>query len=88
MALQSFVGAWPLFQFIEVFTKLVGLLGRGSARRKAAICTQDSTQTQTKDTHTSMPRVGFDPTIPAFERGKTFLALDRTATLICTKVAT
>jgi hypothetical protein len=30
-----------------------------------------------------MPRVGFKPTITAFERAKTFHALDRAATVIC-----
>jgi hypothetical protein len=29
MALQSFVGPWPLFQFLDLFTQSVGLLGRG-----------------------------------------------------------
>jgi hypothetical protein len=29
-----------------------------------------------------MPRVGFQPTIPAFERAKTVHALDRAATVI------
>jgi hypothetical protein len=29
-----------------------------------------------------MPRVGFEPTIPAFERPKTIHALDRAATVI------
>jgi hypothetical protein len=29
-----------------------------------------------------MPRVGFEPTIPAFERAKTVHALDRTTTVI------
>jgi hypothetical protein len=29
-----------------------------------------------------MPLVGFEPTIPAFERAKTFHALDRAATVI------
>jgi hypothetical protein len=29
-----------------------------------------------------MPRVGFEPTIPAFERAKTVHALDSTATVI------
>jgi hypothetical protein len=29
-----------------------------------------------------MPRVGFEPTIPAFERAKIFHSLDRTATVI------
>jgi hypothetical protein len=29
-----------------------------------------------------MPRVGFEPTIPAFERAKTVHALDRAATVL------
>jgi hypothetical protein len=29
-----------------------------------------------------MPRVGFDPTIPAFERAKTFHALEHAVTVI------
>jgi hypothetical protein len=29
-----------------------------------------------------MPRVGYEPTIPAFERAKTFHASDRAATVI------
>jgi hypothetical protein len=44
----------------------------GSARRKA--------QTQNKRTHTSKPQVGFEPTIPVFERAKTVHAVDRSAT--------
>jgi hypothetical protein len=31
-----------------------------------------------------MPRLGFEPTIPVFERGRTFLALDRASTVIST----
>jgi hypothetical protein len=30
-----------------------------------------TTQTQNKRTQTSMPHVGFEPTIPVFERAKT-----------------
>jgi hypothetical protein len=29
MALQPFVGPWPLFQFLDLFTQLIGLLGWG-----------------------------------------------------------
>jgi hypothetical protein len=39
-----------------------------------------TTQTQNKRTQTSMPRVGFERTIPVFERAKTVHALDRVAT--------
>jgi hypothetical protein len=44
--------------------------------------TQRKTQTQNRHTQTSMPRVGFETTIPAFERVKTVHALDRAATVI------
>jgi hypothetical protein len=43
MALQPFVGPWQLFQFLHLFTQSVGLLGRRSARCKAATSTQDNT---------------------------------------------
>jgi hypothetical protein len=29
MALQPLVGPWPIFQFLDLFTRSVGLLGRG-----------------------------------------------------------
>jgi hypothetical protein len=38
-----------------------------------------TTQTQNKRIQTSMPRVGFEPTIPAFERTKTVHTLDSAA---------
>jgi hypothetical protein len=38
--------------------------------------------TQNKRMQTSMPRVGFEPTIPAFERAKKVHTLDRAATVI------
>jgi hypothetical protein len=37
---------------------------------------------QNKHTRTYMPRVGFEPTIPAFERAMTVHALGRAATVI------
>jgi hypothetical protein len=50
----------------------------GSARRKAATYTQDNANTELSH---SMRPVGFEPTIPAFERAKTVHALDRAATV-------
>jgi hypothetical protein len=44
--------------------------------------THRTTQTQNKRTQTSMPWVGFEFTIPVFERAKTFHALDRATTMI------
>jgi hypothetical protein len=39
-------------------------------------------QLQNKRTQTSMPQVGFEPTIPVFERAKTVHVLDRAATSV------
>jgi hypothetical protein len=44
--------------------------------------THRTTQIQNKRRQTSMPRVEFEPTIPAFERTKTVHTLDRAATVI------
>jgi hypothetical protein len=38
--------------------------------------------TQDKHRQISMPRMGLEPTIPVFERTKTFCVLDREATMI------
>jgi hypothetical protein len=43
MALQPLVGLLPFFSVSEAYAQSVGLLGRGSARRKAATYTQDNT---------------------------------------------
>jgi hypothetical protein len=39
-------------------------------------------QIQNKRTQTSMPQVGFEPTIPVFARAKTIHATDRAAAVI------
>jgi hypothetical protein len=52
----------------------------GESRRKAA------TYTQNKHTQTSMPPVGFEPMIPAFEWAKTVHSLDREAIVIGSNV--
>jgi hypothetical protein len=72
---------WTLasFQFLDIFTRSVGHLGRGISPSQG---THKTAQTQNKRTLTSMPQVGFEHTIPVFERAKTVHALDRTATLI------
>jgi hypothetical protein len=44
--------------------------------------THRTTQTVNKRTQACMPRVGFEPTIPVFERAKTVHALDRAASVI------
>jgi hypothetical protein len=42
-------------------------------------------QKENKYTETSMPLVGFEPTIPLFQRANTVHALDRVATVIETE---
>jgi hypothetical protein len=48
------------------------------------LLTHRITQTQNERTQTSMPLVGFEPTIPAFDQAKTVHDLDRAATVIGT----
>jgi hypothetical protein len=60
---NPFVGPWSLFSFF-IHTQSVRLLRRGISPWQA------TTYTQNKRTQTSMPSVGFEPTIPAFELAK------------------
>jgi hypothetical protein len=74
---SPFVEPWPLFQFLNRWVSL----SVGSARRKPLL-THRTTQSQNKCTRTSMPPVGCELTIPAFERAKTVHVSDRAATVI------
>jgi hypothetical protein len=80
MALQPFAGPWPLFQFLEFYT-----VGRtswtGDQLVTRPLPAHRTAQTQNKRTQTSMPEVGFEPTIPVFEWAYTVHALDRAATV-------
>jgi hypothetical protein len=70
-------GPWPFFQFLNPYT--VGWFPwTGDQPVLRPIPTHTATQAQNKRMQTSMPRVGFESTIPAFERA----ALDRAATVI------
>jgi hypothetical protein len=79
MAIQPFVGPWPPFQFLNVYT-----VGRtpwtGDQLVARPLRTHRTTQTQNKRRH--IPRVGFELTIPVLERAKTVHALDLAATVI------
>jgi hypothetical protein len=44
--------------------------------RKAANCTHRTSQIQNKRKQTSMPQVGFEPTIPVCKQAKTFMPLE------------
>jgi hypothetical protein len=81
MALQSFVGLWPLFSFL-IFYTVVWTPWTGDQPVVRPLPTHRQAQTQNKCTQTSMPQVEFEPTIPGIERVKTIHALDRAATVI------
>jgi hypothetical protein len=80
VALQPF---WTVadFQFLSPYT-----VGRSPWTGDQPVTrpppTHRTKQTQNKRAQTSMPRVGFEPIIPAFERAKTVNALDGAATMI------
>jgi hypothetical protein len=44
--LQSFVGPWLLFQFLDCIHRRYDALDEGSARRKASTYTQNNTNTE------------------------------------------
>jgi hypothetical protein len=81
VALQPFVGPWPLFSFL-IFCTVCMTPWTGYQPVARPRPTHRTAQTQNNRTQTSMPQVGFEPTIPAFERVKTVHALDRAATVI------
>jgi hypothetical protein len=62
------------------YRRLVGLLGRVISPSRGRYLHR-TTQTQKKRGQTSIPREGFEPTVPVFERTKTCNALDRAATV-------
>jgi hypothetical protein len=59
-----------IIRMIYGSTALVGLLGRPPPVARP-LPTYRTTQTQNKRTQTSMPGVGFEPTIAVFERANT-----------------
>jgi hypothetical protein len=75
MALQPFVGHCLFISFLILYT--VGRIPWTGDQLVAR-----PLPTQNKRTQTSMPRVGFEPTIPVFKRAKTVHALDCAATVI------
>jgi hypothetical protein len=79
--LYSPYAPWPLIQFPNLYT--VGRTPRTSDQPvERPLPGHRTAQTQNERSQTSSPRVGFEPTIPAFERAKTVRALDSAATVI------
>jgi hypothetical protein len=67
-------------QFLNLIQS-VGLLGWGISPSQGRYLYR-KTETQNKHRQTAIPSVGFDPTIPMFERAKTVHALDHAAAVI------
>jgi hypothetical protein len=75
MALQPFIRPWLLFQFLNLCTQSVGHW-TGDQPAARLLSAHRTVQTQNKRTQTTMLQVGFELTIPVFERAKTVHALD------------
>jgi hypothetical protein len=75
---------WPLaaFSVSWSFYTVGRTLLPGDQPVTRPLPTHRTAQTQNKRTQTSMRQVGFEPTIPVFERAKTVHALDSAATVI------
>jgi hypothetical protein len=74
------MGLGRFFSFL-IHTQSVGLLGRGISPLQGRYLHTEKHR-HNKRTQEFMPRVGFQPMIPVFERAKTVHALDRAATVI------
>jgi hypothetical protein len=70
------------FQFLNLFYTVGRTSWTGDQPVGRSLPTHRTTQTHNKRTLISMSQVGFDPTIPTFERAKTVHALDRAATVV------
>jgi hypothetical protein len=83
MVVQPFVGPWFLLQFRNLFYTDGRTPWTSDQPVARPLPAHRTTQSQKKShTQTSMPRVGFEPMIPVFERVKTVHALDGAATAI------
>jgi hypothetical protein len=69
-----------LFSFL-IHTQSVGLFGQWISPSQGRYLHTEQHNLRINTLKTSIPRVGLEPTIPAFERAKTFHALDRAATV-------
>jgi hypothetical protein len=67
MAVQPFVGPWPISHFHNPIQSRYDSLDGGSARRKAATYKQDSTNRINTDIHATSEIRTYDPSIRAGE---------------------
>jgi hypothetical protein len=81
MALQPFVGPWPIFSFL-IFYTVDRTPWTGDQPVARPLPAHRGQHKCNKRTHTSIPQAVFEPTIQVFERGKAVDALDRAASVI------
>jgi hypothetical protein len=81
MTLQPFVDLGRFFSFL-IFYTVCTTPWTGDQPVARPLPTHRTIQTHNKRIQTSMAQVGFEPTIPVFERRKIVHALDRAATVI------
>jgi hypothetical protein len=86
MALQPFVGPWPPFQCLHLHTELVKFHGRGISPAQGRYL-HTGQHKQNKRTQTFIPQVGLEPTIPVFEKAKTFHDSDSAATAMGSNIS-
>jgi hypothetical protein len=77
--LYSPCGRWPHFQFLNLYTVCRTPTGISPSQGRYLHTEQHK---QNKCTQTFMPRVGFEATIPVFDRAKRVHALDRAVAVI------
>jgi hypothetical protein len=79
--LYSPLGPWPLIFSFMIILQTVGLLGRVISSTQGLYLNTRQHKHNKHIHQTSMPCVGFEPSIPAPERAKTVHALDLSATV-------
>jgi hypothetical protein len=83
MALQPFVGPWPLFSVSWSYTQSVGLPGWGiKPSQSLYLHMQQHKHRINAHNKDILPRMWFEPTILAFKQAKTVHSLDRAGTVI------
>jgi hypothetical protein len=82
MAVQPFVGPWPLFQLLDLFYTIGRTPWTGDQPFAKSVPAHRTTLTQNKRTQTSVLQAVFEPPISVSERAKTLHALECAATLI------
>jgi hypothetical protein len=82
MVLEPFVGSSPLLFSFLILHRVGRTPWTGDQSIAKPLHTHKTAQRENKRAQTTMPLVGFEPTILVFERAKTLHALKRAVTVI------